>query len=92
MYKRNLIPHQSVAGIVATYQQTQKEITKAFGLLDKAKKRLKLTGIEDTVLEINARDYDLHRKCQDSISMLRQNTWRFIIGKCNIKQQPQQIT
>ena len=85
MYERNLIPHQSVAGIVATYQQTQKEITKAFGLLDQAKKRLKLTDIEDTVLEINARDYDLHRKCQDSITMLRQNTWCFIIGKCNIK-------
>ena len=86
MYERNLIPHQSVVGIVATYQQAQKEITKAFGLLDKAKKRLKLTGIEDNVLEINARDYDLHRKCQDTITMLRQNTWRFIIGKCNIKE------
>jgi len=86
MYERNLIPNLSVAGIVATYQQAQKEITKAFGLLDQAKKRLKLTGIEDNVLEINARDYDLHRKCQDTITMLRQHTWRFIIGKCNIKE------
>ncbi len=86
MHERSLIPHQSVSGIVATYQQVQKEITKAFGLLDQAKKRLKLTGIEDTVLGTNARDHDLHRKCQDTIIMLRQNTWRFIIGKCNIKQ------
>ena len=38
MYERNLMPHQSVAGIVATCQQAQKEITKAFGLLDQAKK------------------------------------------------------
>ena len=51
MYERNLIPHQSVAGIVATYQQAQKEITTAYGLLDQAKKRLKLTGIDDKVLE-----------------------------------------
>jgi hypothetical protein len=36
MYERNLIPHQSVAGIVATYQQAQKEITKAFGSGQKA--------------------------------------------------------
>ncbi len=63
MHERNLIPHPSVAGIVATYQQAQKEITTAFGLLDQAKKRLKLTGIEDKVLEPNVRGYDLHRKC-----------------------------
>jgi len=46
MHERSLIPHQSVVGIVATYQQARKEITKAFGLLDKAKKRLKLTAFK----------------------------------------------
>ena len=54
--------------------------------MNQAKKRLKLTGIENKVLGPNIGDYDLHRKCQDTITMLRQNTWRFIIGKCNIKE------
>jgi hypothetical protein len=39
--------------------------------LDQAKKRLKLTGIEDNVLEPNANDYDLQRKCQYTITILR---------------------
>ena len=86
MHERNLIPHQSVVGIVATYQQTQKEITTAFGLLDQAKKRLNQTGIIDQVLKTDVRDFDLPGECQNTLTILKQSTWRFIIDKCNVRE------
>ena len=86
MYERNLIPYQSVVGILATYQPTQKEITTAFGLLDQAKKRLNQTGIIDQVLKTDVRDFDLPGECQNTLTILKQSTWRFIIDKCNIKE------
>ncbi len=40
MNERNLIPHQSVVGLVATYRKAQKEISQALSLLDQAKERM----------------------------------------------------
>jgi len=47
---------------------------------------LNQTGIIDQVLKTDVRDFDLPGECQNTLTILKQSTWRFIIDKCNVRE------